>query len=355
MTVRPDEAFWQCFQTLPKVELHNHLEGGAMYPDLALRLAQRNGMVLPFASEAEADEYYRFTSLDQFIDILRTTVATLNTAEDYADAVERHGIEAARQNIRYHELFVTYGLVASRGVSWDALVEGLVEGRRRNRERHGVATAFICDLDRTLPEATALAHVQLAVEAKDRVGFVGLGLDCQERGYPAGRLRRCFDAARDAGFRLTAHAGEDGGAQSVWDALERCGVERIDHGVQSVEDPALLRELAQRQTLLTVCPLSNVALCVFPSLADHSLPTLLDAGIPLCLNSDDPPMFSCDLTAEYRAVASAFDLSQDTLVGMARNAVAHSFQVEEEKQRLLDVFDATWSRFTAQEHEGAAS
>lgn len=332
-------AFKDCIQALPKVELHNHLEGGAMYPDLALRFATRNGITLPFSDEASAETYYRFTSLDQFIDILRTTVATLNTAEDYADAVERHGIEAGRQNIRYHELFFTYGLVAPRGVPWEAVAEGLIEGRKRNQEKFGVETAFIVDLDRTLPEDTALEHVELAAAVKDEVGIVGMGLDCQERGYPAGRLKNCFDAARHHGFRLTAHAGEDGGAESVWDAIDRCGVERIDHGVQAIEDESLLCLLADRQMLLTVCPISNIELCVFPTMADHSLPRLIEAGIPVCLNSDDPPMFNSNLIHETEVVRRTFGFTQETIISLLRNALEHSFQEPAAKQKMLAEFD----------------
>ena len=335
----PKEIFKQCLQDLPKVELHNHLEGGAMFPDLALRLAERNGMTLPFTDEDSAKQYYAFTSLDQFIDILRTTVATLNTAEDYADAVERHGQEAKRQNIRYHELFVTYGLVSRRGVSWQAVVEGLIEGRKRNAEL-GVETAFIVDLDRTLPEDIALDHVEKAAAVAASAGVVGLGLDCQERGYPAGRLSRCFDAARSHGLRLTAHAGEDGGAQSIWDALNQCQVERIDHGVQAVSDPALLKYLSERQILLTVCLVSNIELKVFPSMAEHSLPQLLSADIPVCLNSDDPPMFDSNLLNEFAVVEAAFGLDQSTQLSLMRNAITHSFQADDKKQILLQEFDA---------------
>ena len=335
----PDAQFRQCMQSLPKVELHNHLEGGAMYPDLALRCAKRNGLSLPFNDEFSARDYYAFTSLDQFIDILRTTVATLNTAEDYADAVVRHGEEAKKQNIRYHELFVTYGLVSPRGVPWQALVEGLIEGRRRNREL-GVETAFIVDLDRTLPEEVALDHVKKAVTVSEDVGVVGLGLDCQERGFPAGRLSRCFDMARAAGLRITAHAGEDGGPESVWDALNSCQVERIDHGVQAASDPLLLKALSERQILLTVCPISNIALRVFPTMAEHTLPQLLEAGIPVCLNSDDPPMFNSNLLREFTAVEAAFGLEQSTQIDLLRNAIVHSFQAAPRKQALLDEFDA---------------
>jgi len=331
--------FFKLIKELPKVELHNHLEGGAMYPDLALKLAARNKMDLPFKDEVTAAEYYKFTSLDQFIDILRTTVATLNTSEDYADALERHGVEAAKQNIRYHEIFFTYGLVASRGVPWEAVTEGLIEGSKRNKEKHGVETALIFDLDRTLPEDEAMRHVELAAQMKDKLNIVALGLDCQERGYPAGRLKDCFSFAKSVGFRLTAHAGEDGGSESVWDALKNCEVERIDHGVQAKNDPELLKHLAERNILLTVCPISNIELCVFPSMREHSLPELVNAGIPVCLNSDDPPMFNSNLTREVEAVYDAFDFSQSQLVKMLRNAIEHSFQSDKGKTLLLRQFE----------------
>lgn len=328
-------------QALPKVELHNHLEGGAMYPDLALKLAERNKMTLPFSDEESAKAFYEFTSLDQFIDILRVTVATLNTAEDYADAVERHGIEAAKQNIRYHELFLTYGLVASRGVKWPEVIEGVEEGRRRNKI-HGVDTAFIVDLDRTLPIDTAMAHTKKAVESMAKTKVVGMGLDCQENGYPAGRLKECFQYAASNGLPLTAHAGEDGGSESIWDALD-CGVERIDHGVQAVEDARLLEELCARQVLLTVCPISNVALKVFPSMEQHSLPQLLKANIPVCLNSDDPPMFNSNLMQELIDVESTFSLGEEQLTLLLRNAIVHSFQPRDDKAALIAEFDATVS------------
>lgn len=309
-----------------------------MYPDLAIRFAERNHIKLPFNSNESAKDYYRFTSLDQFIEILRTTVSTLNTAEDYADAVERHGIEAAKQNVRYHELFVTYGLVSRRGVAWEAIVEGLEEGIKRNIQRHGVSTAFIADIDRTLPEAEALKHVKLAEHDRARAGIIGIGLDCQERGYPASRLKACFRYAKAAGFRITAHAGEDGGAESVWDALD-CGAERIDHGVQSYMDTALLKELSEKQILLTVCPISNIQLKVFPRMSAHSLPQLIASGIPVCINSDDPPMFDCCLMDELVAIEEAFSFDLSTLQGLLRNAISMSFMEDAKKVEFLAAFD----------------
>ena len=327
-------ALYDKLLNLPKVELHNHLEGGSMFPDLALKLAKRNGMELPFHDEESAKTFYQFTSLDQFIDILRTTVSTLNTAEDYADAVERHGIEAAKQNIVYHELFCTYGLVSRRSVPWEAIVEGVEEGIQRNQQKHGVHTAIVVDLDRTLPEDVALEHVKLADRDRERARIVGIGLDCQERGYPASRLKASFEYAASAGFPLTAHAGEDGGPESLWDAFS-CGVRRIEHGVQAYEDPKLLEYLARNQILLTVCPISNVALKVFPTMEDHSLPRLIEAGIPVCVNSDDPPMFSCCLMDELVTVEDTFHFGETVLIEMLRSAVTGSFMPEEMKAEIL--------------------
>ena len=334
-----DSALYEKLLKLPKVELHNHLEGGSMFPDLALKLAKRNGMELPFHDEASAQEFYKFTSLDQFIGILRTTVSTLNTAEDYADAVERHGIEAAKQNIFYHELFCTYGLVSRRGVKWEAIVEGIEEGIKRNREKHGVHTAIVADLDRTLPEDVALEHVKLAERDRERAGIVGIGLDCQERGYPASRLKSSFEYAATAGFSLTAHAGEDGGPESLWDAFS-CGIGRIEHGVQAHENPKLMEYLVEKQILLTVCPISNVELKVFPSMKDHSLPKLIEAGVPVCVNSDDPPMFDCCLMDELVAVEDTFKLGEDILVKMLRAAIEGSFMSGAMKAEYLAKFDA---------------
>jgi len=343
-----NHALLSYLRALPKVELHNHLEGGSMYPELALELARANGMTLPFHDAASAEKFYQFTSLDQFISILRTTVATLNTASDYARAVERHGQLAASQNIRYHELFVTYGLVSRRGVKWEAIAEGLAEGIRINREKHGVDTAFIVDLDRTLDPGTAVQHVELAARDRERCHVVGIGLDCQERGYPAGRLKAAFDRARELGFRLTAHAGEDGGPESVWDALLNCGVERIEHGVQAIQDPKLVAYLAEKRIPLTVCPVSNILLRVYPKMEDHSFRRLLDAGVRLTVNSDDPPMFATDMVNDLVQVAETFALTVDELTQIVRTAFEVAFWSPERRDAELQIFDLTAAKLRAQ-------
>ena len=326
-------------ERIPKAELHIHLEGGAMYPSTALTLAKRNGMEMPFHDEASAEEYYQFSGLDEFIEILRTTVSTLNTAADYQTVTEVIGEAAAQQNIWYHEIFFTWGLVSPRGVTWEAIIEGITEGRRINRERHGVETRFIADIDRTQDADTGIQMVELAAACPKETGIVGIGLDCQERGYPASRHIPGFNRAKELGLRLVAHAGEDAGPESVWDAVENLKVERIDHGVRAIEDPDLVRFLAERRIPLTTCPVSNIALKVFPEMSSHSLNALMEAGCFVTVNSDDPPMFQTDMTHDLFAVAETFEFGVDEIEQIARNSFEATFMDENEKAEYLKRFE----------------
>lgn len=324
-------------QALPKAELHLHLEGGSMYPDLALELAERNGIKLPFHDADSARDFYAFTSLDQFISILRTTVATLNTASDYHDAVVRIGKQQAEANVTYQELFFTPGLRPA--VPLEAIVEGIASGRKEAASRYGVETRFIADIDRTLPTAAGLAMVDAVHAFRDQAAIIGIGLDCQENGFPPSRHAPAFERAADLGFHRTAHAGEDGPPSYIWEALQLCRVERIDHGVRSIEDTNLVRYLADNQVPLTICPISNLLLRVFPDMASHSVKRLMDAGCVVTLNSDDPPMFNCDLRDEFRSVSETFQLTTEEVVRVARAGWESSFLGAEEKTRYLAKFD----------------
>ena len=327
-------------ERIPKAELHLHLEGGAMYPTTALNLAKRNGMTLPFFDEASAEDYYRFSGLDEFIEILRATVATLNTAADYQTVTEVIGEAAAKQNIWYHELFFTFGLVSPRGVSWQAIIEGITAGRRTNRERFGVETRFIADIDRTTDADTGLKMVELVAACSNETGIVGIGLDCQEAGYPPGRHKAGFMRAKELGLHRVAHAGEDGGPTSVWEALKELDVERVDHGVQAIEDPELVKYLAKQQIPLTVCPISNIELKVFPQMSAHPLPALIEAGCLVTINSDDPPMFDTDMTHDLFAITETFGFDVAQIERFARNSFQATFMSNEEKTLYLSRFDA---------------
>ncbi len=325
-------------QALPKAELHLHVEGGAMYPDLALKLGERNGIKLPFHDADSAKDYYAFTSLDQFISILRTTVATLNTAEDYHDAIVRIGQQQAEANVVYQELFFTPGLRPA--VPFEAIVEGLASGREEARARYGVDTRFIADIDRTLPADAGVDMVKAVHRLRDRAAIIGIGLDCQENGFPPSRHKAAFECAGELGFHRTAHAGEDGPPAYIWEALQLCQVERIDHGVRAIEDLELVRHLADTGVPLTVCPISNILLRVFPAMASHSVKQLMDAGCVITLNSDDPPMFGCDVRDEFREVSDAFQLTRDEVVRLARAGWESSFLEADERAAYLTRFDA---------------
>lgn len=324
---------------IPKTELHIHLEGGTMYPDLAMELAARNGIKLPFHDDASAKSFYEFTSLDQFIVILRTVLETLNTAEDYKTITVRLGEESAQQNIHYHEVFFTYGLVSPRGVRWEDIVKGLAEGRKINKERFGVETRFVAEIDRSIEPEKGIELVKLAHGSREKAGIIAIGLDCQEIGFPPSRHQEAFKLARELGFRIVAHAGEAVGPENVWEAINLLGVERIDHGVRSIEDPTLVSYLAETRIPLTITPVSNVAIKIFPDLTSHPIKKLMDAGVLVTVNSDDPPMFETDATNDLVQVADTFNLSTDEITQIARNGFEATFMNPEEKKVALKKFD----------------
>jgi len=322
---------------LPKTELHLHIEGGAMYPELALELGEKNKVALPFNDLESARDFYRFESLDHFIHILRTTVATLCEAEDFCRAVAVIGERAAAQNIHYHELMVSPGLRPD--IDFETIAVGLEAGRAENLKRYGVETRFVLDIDRTKPSAWGLDLVEKGALWRERAGVIAVGLDCQENGFPPSRHVSAFKRAKELGFRRTGHAGEDGPAEYIWDGLKNCGFERIDHGVRAAEDPRLVQYLAEKRIPLTVCPLSNLQLKVFPEMPAHTIERLRQAGVVVTVNSDDPPMFDCDMVDDFKAVADCFDWDARTIIQTARSGFEASFLEPEEKAKALVDFD----------------
>ncbi|WP_269525421.1 adenosine deaminase [Coraliomargarita parva] len=322
---------------LPKTELHLHIEGGAMYPEFALELAEKNKVPLPFEDLDSAREFYKFESLDHFIHILRTTVATLCDAEDYCRAVSIIGERAARQNIHYHELMVSPGLRPD--VPLQEVFAGMAAGRELNRKRFGVETRFVLDIDRTKPADFGLNLVETGAAWCERAGIIAVGLDCQENGFPPALHKAAYARAAELGFRRAGHAGEDGPAAYMWEGIRECGFERIDHGVRAVEDPALVRYLAEHRIPLTVCPLSNLQLRVFPEMPAHTIETLRQAGVLVTINSDDPPMFDCDMVDDFKAVVDCFKLDAAAVVELARNGFEASFMEPAEKATALREFD----------------
>ena len=323
-------------QRIPKAELHCHLEG-SIQPATLLKLAARHSIELPFEDEEGAKKFFEFENLNQFIDILSLTSSTLQTAEDFKTITVEFGADAARQNITYREVFFSYDAHRQRGIPWETVIEGIAAGRTESKEQYGVEMWFIADIDRTTDPEASLQMVELAHKSREYAGIIGVGMDSKEAGNPASSHKVAFDRAKELGFRLVAHAGEDAGPESVWDALSM-GVERIDHGVRSIEDDKLLQRLVEIQIPLTVCPVSNVQLKIFPNMAAHPIKRLMDAGVFVTVNSDDPVMFHADVVDNYLQVADTFNLTANDVEKLARNSFMAAFMDNAVKADYLERF-----------------
>ncbi len=328
----------QFIERVPKVELHCHLEG-TIQPATLLTLAARHGVELPFDDEEGAAKFYEFSSLNQFLGIFALACGTLRTAEDFETITLDLGADSARQHIPYREVFFTYAYHDRRNIPWQEVIEGLASGRKAVKERYGVEFWFIADIDRTITPEEGVRLVEMAHGSREEAGIIGIGLDSQEIGYPASRHKPAFERAMELGFHRVAHAGEDVGPESVWDALRSLQVERVDHGVRSIEDPALVKHLAETRVPLTCCPVSNIALKVYPDMKSHPIKQLMDAGVFVTLNSDDPPMFHTDVLDNYIQVADTFGLTADDVELLARNSFRAAFMDEATRAQYLSRFD----------------
>jgi adenosine deaminase len=317
---------------LPTAELHLHIEG-TLEPELAVALAARNGVRLRFDGLDELRRAYRFGDLQSFLDLYYELMAVLRRPEDFADLAEAYLRTAAAQGVRHAEVFVDPQAHLARGVPLEVVFEGLGEAFATAEERHGVSAALIpCFLrDRDPAEAEALLPRLL----RYRPLVIGVGLDSAESGNPPELFERVFAMAADEGLHRVAHAGEEGPAAYVTAALDRLGVERVDHGIRSLEDPSLVARLRAEQIPLTVCPLSNVALRCVGRLADHPLHAMLDAGLAVTVNSDDPAYFGGYLHDNVVAVTGALGLTPENRRRLAANSFRAAFLPPAERERHL--------------------
>jgi adenosine deaminase len=307
----------------PKAELHVHIEG-TLEPELAFQLAQRNGVALPAGDAVSLRRAYAFDDLQSFLDLYYACTAALCTVDDFRALMVAYLERAAADGVVYAEIFFDPQVHAARGVPLAVVLDGLEAGLAEGRSRLAIDGRLILCFLRHLSEDEAFATLELARPHLGRI--LGFGLDSGERGNPPERFARVFAACRRLGKHVVAHAGEEGPADYVRDALDLLGAERIDHGVRAVEDPALLARLAALQTPLTVCPLSNVRLQVSPDLRNHPLPQLLAADACVTLNSDDPAYFGGYLNANLEAVHAAFDWDLATWQRVLGNGFRAAFQ-----------------------------
>jgi adenosine deaminase len=317
---------------LPTAELHLHIEG-TLEPELALELASRNHVALRHPDLASLRRAYSFRDLQSFLDLYYELTAVLQRPQDFTDLAEAYLTRAAAQGVRHAEVFVDPQAHLSRGVPLEVVLDGLAEAFRSAQQRHGVSARLIVSFLRDRDPAEAEWLVPRLRPWHDLV--IGVGLDSAEVGFPPELFARAYALAADDGLHRVAHAGEEGPPAYVWGALDTLGVERIDHGIRSMEDPALVARLREQQVPLTVCPLSNVELRAVPDLAAHPLRSMLDAGLLASVHSDDPAYFGGYLHDNTTAVSAALGLTAADRRLLAENSFRASFLPEEDKQRHL--------------------
>jgi adenosine deaminase len=312
---------------LPKAELHLHIEG-SLEPEQMFEFAGRNRIALPFRTVEEVRAAYAFSNLQDFLDIYYQGAGVLQTEADFRDLALAYFARVAADGCRHVELFFDPQTHTDRGLPFSVAVEGLLAGMAEAERRHGITSKLILCILRHLDEEAAFATLKAAEPWLDRL--VGVGLDSSEVGHPPAKFARVFKAARERGLKLVAHAGEEGPPDYVWEALDILGVDRIDHGNRALEDPALVRRLVAEGKTLTVCPLSNLKLCVVDDLKAHPLKRMLDLGLNATVNSDDPAYFGGYLGENWTQTAEAVGLSRDELVTLAKNSFSGSFLSEAE-------------------------
>ena len=327
----------ELLKRMPKAELHIHIEG-SLEPELIFELAQRNGVSIPYRSVEELRSAYAFTNLQSFLDIYYAGASVLLKEQDFHDMAWAYLQRAAADNVVRAEIFFDPQTHTARGVPMETVIDGLYRACRRAPGELGVDAELILCFLRHLSEEEAFETLEQALPHRDK--FIGVGLDSSELGHPPEKFERVFAAAGDLGLKRVAHAGEEGPPDYVWQALDLLKVDRLDHGNRSLEDPALVERLARERMTLTVCPLSNLKLCVVPDMAAHPVDRMLAEGLRVTLNSDDPAYFGGYVNDNYRAAARARGLSRDDLATLARNSFLGSFLPPEEVDGHLAALDA---------------
>ncbi|MBK1615290.1 adenosine deaminase [Rubrivivax gelatinosus] len=325
----------------PKAELHVHIEG-TLEPELIFRLAERNGVALPYASVEALRAAYAFSDLQSFLDIYYAGASVLLKEADFFEMAWAYFERAAADGVVHAELFFDPQTHTARGVAIETVIVGLHHACQRAHAELGISASLILCFLRHLNEDEAFATLEEALPYRHL--FIGVGLDSSERGHPPEKFARVFARCRELGLHLVAHAGEEGPAEYIETALDLLQVERIDHGVRCVDKPALVQRLAATRVPLTVCPLSNVKLCVYPDMGAHRLPEMLAAGLCVTINSDDPAYFGGYLLDNYRAVFDAHPaLGRDAAYTLAANSLEASFVPAEQKAGWKRELDAVFA------------
>jgi adenosine deaminase len=321
---------------LPKCELHIHIEG-SLEPELIFALARRNGIRLGYDSVQALRRAYQFTQLQDFLDLYYQGMSVLITEQDFFDLAWAYLERARADNVRHVEMFFDPQGHTARGIAFSTVVDGLYRAVEKARSAFGVSASLIMCFLRHLDEADA--HTTLDSALEHRAKIMGVGLDSSERDHPPRKFQRVFRRAGEAGFALFAHAGEEGPADYVWEAIDLLGVNRVDHGNRSLEDDALVARLARDRKPLTVCPLSNLRLGVVRDLRHHPLRHMMEKDLLVTVNSDDPAYFGGYVNDNYRAVRQSLGLRGSELVALARNSFIASMIPEADRVAAIAAFD----------------
>ncbi|MBY7961569.1 adenosine deaminase [Vibrio fluvialis] len=329
-------------QQLPKVELHLHIEG-SLEPELMFDLAQRNQIAIPFSSPDEVRAAYQFSNLQSFLDIYYQGANVLIHEQDFFDLTWAYLLRCQQDNVIHTEIFFDPQTHTARGIAFETVINGITQALEKGQQELGISSQLIMCFLRHLSEADAMLTLQQALPYKDKI--VGVGLDSSEQGHPPEKFQQVFRQAREAGFIAVAHAGEEGPALNIRNAIDLLGVQRVDHGVRCVEDAALVQELKQTRMPLTVCPLSNLKLKVFTEMEQHNIVDLLRQGLCVTINSDDPAYFGGYMTDNFMAVANAHPMSHQELAQFTLNAIEASFISAEDKARMSAKVHEVLARF----------
>jgi len=317
---------------IPKAELHIHIEG-SFEPELMFEIAKRNNLEIKYKSVEEVKEAYNFNNLQDFLDIYYAGASVLIKEQDFYDMTWAYLKKVHSQNVIHTEIFFDPQTHTDRGIAFSTVINGISRALQDGQEKLGISWKLIMCFLRHLDENSAMKTLEEALKYKDLITAVGL--DSSEVGNPPSKFQDVFEKARQEGFLAVAHAGEEGPAKYVWEALDLLKVSRIDHGNHSLDDEELVQELVKRKMPLTVCPLSNLKLKVVQDLTKHPLREMLKKGLLATINSDDPAYFGGYINENYIEIAKALDLSKEEIVQLTKNSFEASFLSEEKKKQML--------------------
>ena len=326
---------------LPKAELHLHIEG-SLEPEQMFEFAKRNNVDLKYNSVEDIRAAYQFEDLQDFLDLYYQGMSVLQTRQDFYDLTYAYLKRVKADNCRHVEIFFDPQGHTDRGIPFADVIGGITDALKAGEADFDISFKLIMCFLRHLSEEAALETLEAANPFLDQID--GVGLDSSEVGHPPVKFQNVFARARELGLKLVAHAGEEGPPSYVWEAIDVLKIDRIDHGNRALEDDKLTQKLVEDQTVLTVCPLSNLRLCVVHDMSDHPLKTMLDLGLKATINSDDPSYFGGYLNDNYRAVGKALNLSTSELGLLARNSITGSFLPDERQEELLGELDAYLNR-----------